>query len=375
MSDLGLELSGDSKPPKGARHRGRSWLAVLVSLAVVLALFLGFRFLASKFPSFGLGPPDYTGEGTNTPVTVEVAAGNTLTQIGQTLKEKDVVASVDAWLGAVQREPKSSTIGPGLYDMRTQMSADAAVERMIDPNSRITADLLLREGLRIWESADTIVKSTNMTASEVDKALKDADAIGLPSYADGFAEGFLFPATYEVSPGESATALIKRIVDRYESAAEAAGLADGAQAQGFSTYEALIIASLVQAEGHPQDFEKVARVIYNRLDPATWAGTNGYLQMDATVNYALKSSEINLTEDQLHGTDSPYNTYTNKGLPPTPINSPGQAAMEAAIHPADGPWLYYVTVNPDTGETKFTDDYQEFLQFKDELSKWHQANP
>ena len=98
----------------------------------------------------------------------------------------------------------------------------------------------------------------------------------------------------------------------------------------------MIIASLIQSEGHPEDFDKVARVIYNRLDEATWGGTYGYLQMDATVNYALGKSDINLTTEELQNTDSPFNTYLNPGLPPTPINSPGEAAMEAALNPADG---------------------------------------
>ena len=143
----------------------------------------------------------------------------------------------------------------------------------------------------------------------------------------------------------------------------------------MTPYEAMIIASLVQAEGHPDDFDKVARVIYNRLDPETWGGTYGLLQMDATVNYALDKSEINLTTEELQNTDSPYNTYKNPGLPPTPINSPGEAAIEAALNPADGDWLYYVTVNPDSGETKFTADYNEFLGFKSELTDWLAANP
>jgi UPF0755 protein len=136
----------------------------------------------------------------------------------------------------------------------------------------------------------------------------------------------------------------------------------------------MIIASLVQAEGHPEDFDKVARVIYNRLDEQTWGGTYGYLQMDATINYALGKSDINLTKEELQNTDSPFNTYRNPGLPPTPINSPGEAAMAAALNPADGDWLYYVTVNPDTGETKFTNDYDEFLRFKAEFSDWVKQN-
>jgi UPF0755 protein len=114
-------------------------------------------------------------------------------------------------------------------------------------------------------------------------------------------------------------------------------------------------------------------VIYNRLDPDTWGGTYGLLQMDATLNYALGKSDINLTTEELQK-DDPFNTYKYPGLPPTPINSPGEAAMDAALNPADGDWLYYVTVNPDTGETKFSNDYDEFLKFKQEFSDWLAQN-
>ena len=116
----------------------------------------------------------------------------------------------------------------------------------------------------------------------------------------------------------------------------------------------LNVASLIQAEAHPDDFEKVSRVIYNRLDPDTWGETYGYLGLDATLNYALEQFESNLSQSDLE-IKSPYNTRTeqHQGLPPTPSTTPAEA-MEAALEPAKGDWLYYVTVNLDTGETKFT---------------------
>ena len=137
----------------------------------------------------------------------------------------------------------------------------------------------------------------------------------------------------------------------------------------------MIIASLVQAEGHPDDFDKVARVIYNRAGSRYWGGTNGLLQIDATLNYALGKSDINIPTAERDSLDSPFNTYKYIGLPPTPINSPGEAAMQAALNPADGPWLYYVTVNPDTGETKFTDDFGQFEIWRQEFAKWLAENP
>ena len=372
MSNLGLEMAADTRPPDGPRHRGRSWIAVLLSLGVLAVIALGVKFAIENIPEFG-GPPDYIGEGTDQ-VVIVVEPGQTLAQIGQTLKAEGVVASVDAWLEATAAEPRATTIGPGSYDMLTEMSAESAVARMIDPDTRIVDELLLREGLRFTQSIEAISAATGISKKKLRNTSKDG-RIGLPEYAKDNAEGFLFPATYELEKEESARQILSRLVDRWDAAATSVDLEAGAKRNGVTAYEAMIIASLVQAEGHPDDFDKVARVIYNRLNPDTWGGTYGLLQLDATVNYALDKSEINLTTEELQNTDSPYNTYTNPGLPPTPINSPGEAAMDAAVNPADGPWLYYVTVNPDSGETKFTDDYDEFLGFKAELTKWLADNP
>ncbi len=372
MSNLGLATTPGKRPPEGIRHRGRSWVAVLLSLGVLLLIGFGVKLAIDRIPAFGPGPADYVGEGTGS-VQVVVEPGQTLAEIGRTLKAQDVVASVDAWLEATQAEPDAQKIGPGTYDMAEQMSAEAAVARMLDPASRVTDTLLLREGLRLDQSIATISEATGISKKKLNNAAAGGE-IGLPKYANDNAEGFIFPATYELEQGENATEVLSRTVSRWSDAAEQVDLEAGAARNGVTPYEAMIIASLVQAEGHPEDFDKVARVIYNRLDEATWGGTYGYLQMDATVNYALKTSEINLATDTIQNTDSPFNTYKYPGLPPTPINSPGEAAMEATINPADGDWLYYVTVNPDSGETKFTNDYDEFLGFRAELTQWYAEN-
>jgi len=350
-----------------------SWVAIVLSIGVLALIAFGVKFAIDRIPALGSAPADYVGEGTD-PVVSTVEQGDTLAEIGRTLKADGVVASVDAWLEAASREPETAKIGPGQYDMLKEMSAESAVARMIDPDTRIVDQLLLREGLRKDQSFQAIKDATGISIKKLEAAEASGD-IGLPTYAEDDAEGFLFPATYELQEGESATQILSRLVKRWQQAADEVSLEEGAEQVGYTPYEVMIIASLIQSEGHPEDFDKVARVIYNRLDEDTWGGTYGFLQMDATVNYALGKSDINLTTEELQNTDSRYNTYKYPGLPPTPINSPGEAAMEAALNPADGPWLYYVTVNPDSGETKFTDDYDEFLGFKQELSEWLAANP
>ena len=176
----------------------------------------------------------------------------------------------------------------------------------------------------------------------------------------------MFPASYEVLPGRDAEEVLGGMVRRFTIASDEVKLERGAKRIGRTPYEVLIIASLVQAEAAPSDFRKVARVIYNRLEQGM------KLQFDSTVNYALKTDTFFLTPDML-ATQSPYNTFVIEGLPPTPINSPGQEAIEAALDPAGGDWLYFVTVDPDTLTTRFTSDYAQFLVWKQKFRDTYAA--
>jgi UPF0755 protein len=165
--------------------------------------------------------------------------------------------------------------------------------------------------------------------------------------------------------------MLKKMVARWQQAADDAGLEEGAAALGHTPGEVMTVASLIEAEGRGDYRGKIARVIYNRLDidPNPSAG---FLQIDASVNYALgRSGSTVITDaDKESVADSPYNLYTHKGLPPTPIEAPGDDAIRAALNPEEGPWFFYVTVNLATGETKFTDSYDEFLTFKNEYEQY-----
>jgi UPF0755 protein len=196
--------------------------------------------------------------------------------------------------------------------------------------------------------------------------------LGLPPYAHGNAEGYLFPATYEIKPGMKPVAILRTMVARWQEAADAAELETKAAELGHTPAELMIIASLIEAEGRGDDMPKIARVIYNRLDgPGDKGGTNGTLGIDASIAYGLGLSpgSTELTPDQL-AEDTPYNTRINAGLPPTPIEAPGDDAIAAAANPADGDWYYYVTVDLSTGETKFYEDYDGFLEGRDEYKAY-----
>jgi UPF0755 protein len=163
--------------------------------------------------------------------------------------------------------------------------------------------------------------------------------------------------------------VLKTMVDTFDQHAAAAKLEQGATALGRSPYDVLIVASLVQAEAsRPQDMPKVASVIYNRLD----AGMP--LQLDSTLHYAVDSRGEVTTSDDLRDIDSPYNSYDLTGLPPTPIDSPGDAALEAALHPADTTYLYFVTVNLRTGKTLFAETLAEHNENRQKLTAYCQTS-
>ena len=138
----------------------------------------------------------------------------------------------------------------------------------------------------------------------------------------------------------------------------------------------MTVAALTQAEGLGRDMAKIARVIYNRVENPGTAGQIGLLQIDATVDYALgRPLTVGLTQEERESTRSPYNTFLNPGLPPGPIGNPGEEAIDAALNPAKGDWYYYVTVNLNTGRTKFAETYEEFLGYQNELRAWCDDHP
>ncbi len=382
MSHVGISMQEQppTPPPRGTRQRGKGLPAALLSIILLLALVF-VVLLAGKAVLNRFGPnsfEDYPGPGTGS-VVVAVSEGDTVTKIANTLADADVVASPEAFIKATEGDARATTIAPGAYQMKLQMSGEGAFELILDPASRYQSNVVLPEGLRIDQTVQRTADGTGLSTDSLWAVLRDpAQGLVLPDWAPNEgelrAEGFLFPATYGFEKDAPALTVLQSYVDRFKQSADSAGLPNSQEIVGYSPYEVLIIASLVQSEGTPDDFRKVARVIYNRLDPDTWGGTNGYLQLDATINYALSESNIALSNDQLQA-DGPYNTYTRQGLPPTPINSPGEQAIEAALDPEDGDWLYYVTVNPSTGETKFTSDYDEFLQYKSEFEAWCSDNP
>lgn len=353
----------------GRRKKSRSvpgCLAVLVALAVLVG---GFYFAVTKGVELVrdqfADPADFAGPGQGK-VTFQVEAGDSVAEMGRGLKEAGIVASVQAFLNAANAEgDAANAIQVGFYKFKKEMAAADALDILLDPENILRDTITVPEGLRVVDIVEILVKNTDFSREQYQRVLDDPGQLGLPDYAEGNPEGYLFPSTYDVGPDATAKSILVAMVDRWEQAAEEVDLEGRAAELGYTPHELMTVASLVEAEAaRQQDRGKVARVIYNRL---TGDETDGLLQIDATVNYAANQQlgAVPSTEDL--ELDSPYNTYQVPGLPPGPIEAPGDAAIRAAANPTDGGWYYYVTVNLETGETKFAETYEEFLTYKDEL--------
>ncbi|WP_405194666.1 endolytic transglycosylase MltG [Streptomyces anulatus] len=210
--------------------------------------------------------------------------------------------------------------------------------------------LMIPEGRRASQVYEAVDRALDLKPGSTGKAATTVD-LALPAQAEGNPEGYLFPATYPIDAATEPAGLLRYMADTARKHFGADHVTAGAQRNNVSVYDTITIASIVQAEADTaSDMGKVARVVYNRLLK------DMPLQMDSTINYALKRSTLDTTtaETQL---DSPYNSYRIKGLPPTPIGNPGEEALRAAVSPTPGPWLYFVTVGP--GDTRFTDSYDE----------------
>jgi UPF0755 protein len=231
---------------------------------------------------------------------------------------------------------------------------------MLEPSSRVVQKVVVPEGWRFERTVAAAAKATGLSPDAIKESLSRAGSLGLPAYAEGNPEGFLFPATYEFQPGVTSDQVVTTMLSRFRQEATDADLASAAKAKGLTPLQVVTVASILEIEGAPRDYAKIARVLYNRLN------TGMPLQLDSTVNYALGTQSLHLTAAQL-ATNSPYNTYLNKGLPPGPINSPGDAAIQAALNPAKGSWIYFVTTDPKTKTTKFATTYAQFLVLKAEF--------
>lgn len=314
---------------------------MLVAALVVVALggYAGVKALGPAYRSI-TASDDYKGSGSGS-VTVEIDPGQSGRSIGDTLEKDGVVKSAGAFASAAAGDPAAAGIQPGTYTMHLKMSAASALAMLLDPSSRVTDRIVVREGLRATATIALLAKETGQPLSAYQAALKNPTALGVPSWAHGKVEGLLWPATYSFQPKTTAAQQLSTMIHLTVQQLTNVGVTSS------DALKVLTIASIVQVESRATaDGPKVARVLDNRLAQGI------KLQLDSTVSYVTGKPGVATTAAD-RANPSPYNTYVHAGLPPGPISNPGLNAIKAALHPASGTWLWFVTVNPTTGETRF----------------------
>jgi UPF0755 protein len=374
----GLGLRAETRVERRAnrrRARGRrafGCFAGLISLVVVGALVAGavLGFGKAKNAIEGVfSAPDYTGAGTGV-VLVEITKGQAVASIADTLQKKEVVKSARAFERVARDDPRSLQIQAATYTLRKHMSAKDALALMLNTNESVKVmRVSVPAGKTKAEVSVILQTKLKLPSGQAANALAHPATLGLPAYAKGNPEGFLYPATYDVPKNANATTMLKLMTAKYASIAAQLQLVKTAQNKKLDPYQAVIVASIIAGEtNRKQDYAKVARVIYNRL------ARGMRLQMDSTIHYVVGKDGGVFTSPEQRQMVSPYNTYKNPGLPPTPINSPNVDTLRAAINPAAGPWLYFTLVNLDTGETAFASTAKEHQANVAKLQAWCQAH-
>ncbi|MGV9315771.1 endolytic transglycosylase MltG [Streptomyces sp. NPDC003691] len=367
----GGDGTGDGERRGGRpKKKSRNGCACLVVSAVLLSglggvTYFGYQFWQGQFGA----APDYSGAGSGS-VIVEIPQGAGLTEIGRILKQQGVVKSSGAFVAAASSNPRAKGIQAGVYTLAKEMSGANAVKAMLDPRS--SSNMIIPEGKRNAEIYALIDKRLQLKAGTTAKTAKDQlTTLGLPAWAKGGPdiqdplEGFLFPASYPAAKGMKPEAVLKKMVARANQEYTKAGVVAKAGEMGLKNpLQVVTVASLVQAEGkYKEDFDKVARVVYNRLKPDN-TETNGLLDFDSTVNYARGESKLEIgSVDKVRKFKHPYNTYSIVGLPPGPIGNPGAVAIQSTLKPAEGGWYYFVSVTED--ETVFSETHAEHARARE----------
>lgn len=335
----------------------RGWLLVLLTVLIVAVVGIGgFIVVRNYFVT-----KDYSGAGAGYPVVaVTVHSGDSATDIGDALKQAGVVESTTAFTDAAADNPDANGIQPGVYKLHQHQSGKSALAALLDPKTRDKAnDVLVTEGANVFAVQDRLAKVLGGDSrSSIAKALGKPGELGLPvGYSDNgtapsSAEGFLYPATYTIDPGTKASVALNQMVTRFIQADRSSGFAADAKQAGLTPYEALTVASIIQAEAKfDEDMPKVAEVIYNRLKSHT------ALQIDATTKYGCELAGA--AHCVYNNFPTRYNSYLHTGLPPTPIDNPGAQAMAAAVNPATGKLKFYVNGDAD-GHLSFSTNAADF---------------
>ncbi|RKS04485.1 UPF0755 protein [Nocardiopsis sp. Huas11] len=345
------------KGGSGKARRKRRSKGVMIALVLVLVLVVvGGGYGVMRTYVF---PADFDGEGSGE-VIFTIEEGDSGTAVGANLADAGVVASVRAFtnaLDAVPPEEAGEGLVPGSYSLAEGMSGESAVAALLDPDNRLGGRVTVREGLRSQEIFDQLSSELGIPVADFEEAYADPESLDLPAYATAGPEGYLFPETYRFDAGTEAGAVLRTMVTHFKQVAEEIELEDRAAALGRDPNEIMAIASIIQAEtGNEEDMPLISAVVHNRLE------RDMELQMDSTCFYVLGEHGTFLNDEQRAACEADpqgYSTYGMFGLPEGPFVPPGQEAIEAALEPADENYLYFALIDPENGQTGFSETLEE----------------
>jgi UPF0755 protein len=329
------------------RKRRSNVLGVLLVLGVLGAIFVIY--------SAATGGED----GTRESARVQVIKGDTLSDVAAKLEEAGVIKSAFVFELQARYEGYGTQIKTGRYAFESGQDSGEILHKLTVGQAAPTFTVTIPEGLTIKETAGTVAAGSNVPAPEFDEAARRTDYgyAFLDNSEVKTTEGYLFPAKYDFERGFTARQIVDRLLQQYLLETQDLDFAEAKERLDLTENQVVIVASLVEKEAASHEEKPlIASVIYNRMRKDT------PLQIDATIQYALKRPKANLSLADLK-VDSPYNTYENKGLPPGPICSPGRESLLAALNPANTNYLYYV-LEANAEKHFFTKSYDDFLRAK-----------
>lgn len=329
-------------------------ITALIAVGIVAVFLLGRILAGIATPAAQVSTTVVAG----LPVTVEVPSGASARSIGDAMESAGVVTRRDL-VEVVEREGIAAQLKPGVYHLQTGMAPEQVAARLVGGPDVASDSVIVLEGVALASALDSLAEQTVYSAEDFAVPLRDGLVISpylpkeLPDGVDELTrwEGLLYPARYEITDDASPREILQQMADEMVHRLDDANWSN-LEELGVSSYEALVVASLIQREaGVDEDRPLISSVIYNRLDRGI------PLQIDATVVYALGGSPGRVLAEHLE-IESPWNTYLISGLPPTPIGTVQLESLEAALNPASNDYLYYVLISED-GHHGFSETLEE----------------